>query len=101
MKHKDIYKSLSDHDSNGVYSLDTEGRFRSFNPAAEHITGFQSQDLQGLVGEEGIVARIGVSLFPQHGLAESSTPSRASRQTSVGTLGATRRGWGVSVYSIT
>ena len=47
MKHKKTYESLFDHDSNGVYSLDMEGHFLSFNREAEHITGFQSKDLIG------------------------------------------------------
>ena len=47
VKRLSTYESLFDHDSNGVYSLDTEGRFIALNPTIEHITGFQSQDLIG------------------------------------------------------
>ncbi len=41
------FRSLFEHNSDAVFSLDLEGRFTSVNPAAERIAGYSSDELQG------------------------------------------------------
>ena len=39
------YKSLFEHHPDGVYTIDREGRFLSFNPAGESLSGFSTDEL--------------------------------------------------------
>ncbi|HEU4640973.1 MAG TPA: PAS domain S-box protein [Gemmatimonadaceae bacterium] len=41
------YRSLFDHNPDAVFSLDTEGRFVSANPACELVTGYPPDELLG------------------------------------------------------
>jgi PAS domain S-box-containing protein len=41
------YRSLFEHHPDAVYSLDTEGRFLSANPACETISGYAPEELLG------------------------------------------------------
>jgi len=43
-----LYKSLFDHNPDGVYTLDPEGRFMSFNQAVPGILGFPAEELSGM-----------------------------------------------------
>ncbi|HEY3901749.1 MAG TPA: PAS domain S-box protein [Chthoniobacter sp.] len=39
------YKSLFEHQPDGVYTIDRDGRFLSFNPAGESLSGFSADEL--------------------------------------------------------
>ncbi|WP_165452807.1 diguanylate cyclase domain-containing protein [Paenibacillus thalictri] len=53
------YKSLFQHNPDGVFSLDMEGRFTSVNPAMENITGYSPDEmLYRSVGEVIHVLRV-------------------------------------------
>ncbi|HEX6533723.1 MAG TPA: PAS domain S-box protein [Gemmatimonadaceae bacterium] len=41
------YRSLFDHNPDAVFSLDTDGRFLSANPACELVTGYPPEELLG------------------------------------------------------
>ncbi|HZG58466.1 PAS domain S-box protein [Paenibacillus sp.] len=43
-----LYKSLFDHNPDGVYTLDREGNFKSFNTAVPSILGFEAEDLHDM-----------------------------------------------------
>lgn len=42
------FQSLFEHNSDGVYSLDKNGLFTSFNPAAEAISGYHAEEVLGI-----------------------------------------------------
>lgn len=39
------YKSLIEHNTDGIFALDLEGRFLTLNPAAERISGYRKEEL--------------------------------------------------------
>lgn len=46
------YRSLFDHNPNAVFSMDLGGRFTTANPAAQRVSGYAEDELQGMTFTE-------------------------------------------------
>ncbi|HWK89624.1 MAG TPA: PAS domain S-box protein [Longimicrobium sp.] len=71
------YRSLFDHNPDGILSFDLDGTLRSANPAAEALTGYETEDLRSSAFWSLVVPEDRDAMRDRFDAAAAGTPQQA------------------------